>query len=47
MGTKPKKKMTAAQLAANKEMDAKARLKAKFAKDKAAKKEVSEDDYTK
>jgi len=39
------KKMTAAQLAAAKEVDAKARLRNKFAKEKETKKEVSEEDY--
>jgi len=39
------KKKTAYELAQGKEMDAKARLKAKFAAAKAAKNEVEEDDY--
>lgn len=42
-----KKKVTAYDLAQGKEMDAKARLRAKFAAKKAEKKEVAEDEYAK
>lgn len=45
--TGAKKKVTAYDLAQGKEMDAKARLRAKFAAKKAEKKEVAEDEYAK